>query len=72
METRTVYILDCSDGKIYVGCTNDIDDRLIRHNGGEELATRTKLPVKLLLTFTRNFVDAQGIANRPMIRENRQ
>ena len=52
METWTVYMLHCSDGKIYVGCTNDIDDRMIRHNGGEVLATRTKLPVKLLLTIT--------------------
>ncbi|HLG03692.1 MAG TPA: GIY-YIG nuclease family protein [Bacteroidia bacterium] len=27
METWTVYILKCSDGTYYVGCTNNLDDR---------------------------------------------
>ena len=55
MDTWTVYILICTDGTTYVGCTNDIDDRLIRHGRGEVHATRSKLPVKLLLTI--NFYD---------------
>ena len=49
-----VYLLRCSDDTIYTGCTNDINDRLRRHNRGEVHYTSTKLPVVLVtyLTFT--------------------
>ena len=43
-----VYILRCSDGKPYTGCTSDIDDRLTRHNSGQVPATKLKLPVVLI------------------------
>jgi putative endonuclease len=52
MDTWTVYILNCSDGKLYTGCTHNLDERLIRHKRGEVLATRSRLPVSLLLTIT--------------------
>ena len=42
-----VYILKCNDGKIYTGCTNNIDDRMYRHNLGQVEATKNRLPVKL-------------------------
>jgi len=29
-----VYFLICSDGKPYTGCTDDLKDRLRRHNKG--------------------------------------
>lgn len=45
-----VYLLRCSDGKIYTGCTNDIDDRIKRHNSGFVEHTRSRLPAELLLT----------------------
>ena len=44
----TVYILKCSDGKFYTGCTSDLDDRLKRHHAGEIPATRNRLPVNLV------------------------
>jgi putative endonuclease len=31
----TVYILKCSDNTYYVGCTNDMNDRLSRHQKGQ-------------------------------------
>ena len=51
MATWTVYILICSDGKIYTGCTNNVDDRMIRHNKGEVFSTQKRLPVTLVLTI---------------------
>jgi putative endonuclease len=42
-----VYILFCIDGSFYTGCTNDLEQRLIRHNQGQVHFTKDKLPVKL-------------------------
>jgi len=41
-----VYSLRCKDG-YYVGCTNDIEERLERHQHGYVPATKDRLPVKL-------------------------
>jgi len=48
-----VYILECSDGSLYCGVTNDVDRRLKEHNGGSHGAkyTRSRRPVKLLKTL---------------------
>lgn len=43
-----VYLLQCSDGTYYTGCTNDLNNRLRRHNNKEILYTSTRLPVKLV------------------------
>ena len=42
-----VYILLCSDNKPYTGCTDDLKDRIKRHNSGSVPATKDRLPVKL-------------------------
>jgi putative endonuclease len=55
MAIWTVYILICSDEKIYTGCTNNFDDRLLRHSKGQVLYTRSRLPVTVVLTI--NFYD---------------
>ena len=44
-----VYIVQCRDGKLYTGITNDIDRRLKEHN--ESIGsrfTRVRNPVKLV------------------------
>ena len=46
-----VYILKCSNGSYYTGCTSNLEDRLNRHSKGEVHYTKNKLPVELL-TFT--------------------
>jgi putative endonuclease len=46
-----VYILKCSNGTYYTGCTSNLDDRLKRHSKGEVHYTKDKLPVQLL-TYT--------------------
>ncbi len=44
-----VYIIECYDGSYYTGITNNIDNRLKRHNAGKgSRYTRCRLPVKLL------------------------
>lgn len=51
-----VYILECSDQTLYVGCTNDLERRLLQHNNSKSGAHYTKLrrPIKLVYyeTFT--------------------
>ncbi len=41
-----VYSLKCKDG-FYVGCTDNIEDRLDRHQRGNVPATVNRLPIKL-------------------------
>ena len=49
-----VYILRCNDRSIYVGCTFNIIERLIRHRNGDVKYTSSRLPVELVtyITFT--------------------
>ncbi len=46
-----VYILKCSDGNPYTGCTNNLKDRIHRHELGYVPATKTRLPVVLTTYF---------------------
>jgi putative endonuclease len=46
-----VYILMCADDKTYIGCTNNLKDRLERHQKGQVTATAKQLPVKLISYF---------------------
>ncbi len=44
-----VYILKSrKDNKLYIGQTNDIKNRIKRHNRGEVRATRNRRPLKLI------------------------
>lgn len=53
-----VYILKCVNNELYVGCTNDLKDRLTRHRMGQVRSTQNKLPVKLsfYIAFTNKFI----------------
>ena len=44
-----VYILECADSSLYVGCTNDLEKRLKEHGGSRRGAhyTKTRRPVAL-------------------------
>lgn len=46
-----VYILLCSDEKTYTGCTDNLKDRIDRHQKGQVPATKNRLPVKLITYF---------------------
>jgi len=43
-----VYILQCNNGEYYKGCTNNIEERIQRHQKGYVDATKNLLPVKLI------------------------
>lgn len=44
-----VYILECIDGTLYTGYTNNLDRRVRVHNAGKGAKyTRGRLPVKLV------------------------
>ena len=44
-----VYILECNDGTLYTGWTNDIDKRFKAHNDGKcAKYTKVRRPLKLV------------------------
>ena len=45
-----VYSLKYQDGH-YIGCTNDLRDRIDRHQRGQIPATADRLPIKLVFYF---------------------
>lgn len=50
-----VYIVECNDGSLYTGITNDIDKRIAKHNSGKGAKyTKVRLPVKLKIKFEAN------------------
>lgn len=43
------YIVECADGSLYTGWTNDLDKRINDHNSGKGAKyTKSRLPVKLV------------------------
>ena len=43
------YILECSDGTLYTGWTNNLEQRLKAHNSGKGAKyTRSRIPVTLV------------------------
>ncbi len=45
----SVYILRCADNSLYTGCTNNLEERLKKHNAGQGAKyTRSRLPVSLV------------------------
>lgn len=50
-----VYILECSDKTLYVGCTNDIKRRILEHNTSKNGAHYTKLRRPIVLKYHEQF-----------------
>lgn len=47
-----VYILQCADTTLYVGCTNNLEKRLKEHNGAKKGAHYTKIRRPVVLKYT--------------------
>lgn len=48
MSAYFVYLLECRDGSLYCGYTNDVEKRVKTHNDGLGAKyTKSRLPVKL-------------------------
>ena len=49
IKNNYTYILECADGTLYCGWTNDLEKRLTAHNSGKGAKyTKSRLPVKLV------------------------
>lgn len=50
----TVYILECADGSLYTGCTNNIEKRIHAHNHTKTGAkyTMARRPVNIIFSET--------------------
>jgi len=46
-----VYVLLCKNNKPYVGCTDNLKERIERHNKGYVPATKPLLPIRLISYF---------------------
>ncbi len=58
MKTAHVYILECSDGSYYVGCTTAIEQRIAQHQSGKFRGyTFKRRPVILL--WCQEFADIE-------------
>ena len=52
-----VYILECRDGSLYVGCTNNLEKRIIEHNELKSGAHYTKIRRPVVLKYSETFED---------------
>lgn len=58
-----VYILKCSDETYYVGCTSNLEKRLIQHNSHKKGAHYTKIRRPVILVYSETFstlLEARG------------
>lgn len=49
------YILECVDGSLYVGCTNNLEKRLRQHNKSKRGAHYTKIRRPVILKYSEEF-----------------
>ena len=58
-----VYIIECSDGTLYTGITNDLDKRITAHNDGRGAKyTKSRRPVRL--RFSEPAADRKNASQR--------
>lgn len=51
----SLYILHCDDGTLYIGHTDDLDERMRQHDAGKACSyTASRRPLKLLHTNNSN------------------
>ena len=60
MKQSWVYILKCSDGSYYTGCTNNLEKRIQEHNFKKyDNYTSSRLPIELVYSQRfENIIDA--------------
>jgi len=52
---QVVYILECVDKTLYVGCTNNLEKRLHQHNHAKAGAHYTKIRRPVVLKYSETF-----------------
>ena len=51
-----VYILECSDSSLYIGCTNNLEKRLHEHNTLKSGAHYTKIRRPVILKYKEEYL----------------
>lgn len=49
------YILECADGSLYIGATNNLEKRLKEHNNSKSGAHYTKIRRPVILKYSETF-----------------
>ena len=62
--SHSVYILECADKSLYVGCTNDLERRLKQHNDSKWGAHYTKIRRPVVLKYSETFSDLKTARRR--------
>ena len=52
---HTTYILECADETLYVGCSNNLEKRLVEHNTSKKGAHYTKIRRPVTLRYFEEF-----------------
>ena len=60
----SVYILKCSDNTYYVGCTNNLEQRLKLHNESKNGAHYTKIRRPVILIYKEGFDNLASARSR--------
>ena len=69
MSNWSVYILLCSDGSLYTGCTTDVMRRFGQHSRGKGAKyTKSRLPVKLMYS-TEGFTHSTALKEEYRIKQ---
>jgi putative endonuclease len=50
-----VYILQCADNSLYIGCTNNLEKRIKQHNDSKWGAHYTKIRRPVILKYSEQF-----------------
>ncbi|MDP1707176.1 MAG: GIY-YIG nuclease family protein [bacterium] len=59
-----VYILECADNSLYVGCTNNLEKRVKEHNTSKQGAHYTKVRRPVVLKYSETFPDLKDARAR--------
>ena len=61
---HVVYILECSDTSLYVGCTNNLEKRFKEHNNSKQGAHYTKIRRPVVLKYSESFLNLKDARAR--------
>lgn len=59
-----VYILEYADTSLYVGCTNNLEKRLVQHNNSKSGAHYTKIRRPVNLKYSEKFTTLKEARSR--------
>ena len=59
-----VYILECADKTLYIGCTNNLQTRLLEHNESKRGAHYTKIRRPVILKYSETFSELNPARKR--------